>query len=168
MDKKRSQHFNYTFESLPNIFHSQTKDFFKYLEKDGLKFLEFWWNHMGVRLEMDESDPFDDVSYLIKEIPEKKSRLALLTLPRPKNFYECYFMAFIEEPQKRLPVRLPNTRIFVLEYVQPDASPTGTYYGEITRHIRYVRYGEGPLPNLNDFYEKVLNKIWKNFEVPRL
>ncbi len=164
MDKKKSQHFNYTFESLPNIFHSQTKEFFNYLEKDGTEFLEFWWNHMGVRLGMDESDPFENVSYMLKEIPEKKSRMALLTLPEPKKFLECYFMAFLEEPVKRLPVRLPNTRIFVLEYVPINSSPTGTLYGEITRHIRYVRYGEGSAPNINDFYQKVLTKVWKNFK----
>jgi len=164
MDKKKSQHYNYTFESLPNIFHSQTKEFFNYLEKDGTDFLEFWWNHMGVRLGMDESDPFENVSYMFKEIPEKKSRMVLLTLPEPKKFLECYFMAFLEEPIKRLPVRLPNTRIFVLENVPMNSSPTGTFYGEITRHIRYVRYGEGSPPNINDFYQKVITKAWKNFK----
>jgi len=101
MDNKRSQHFNYTFESLPTIFHSQTKNFFTYLEKDGMKFLEFWWDHMGVRLGQEESDPFENVSFEIKDIPEKKSRLVLLTMPAPKNLFECYFMAFLEEPLKR-------------------------------------------------------------------
>ena len=143
MDKKKSQHYNYTFESLPNIFHSQTKEFFNYLEKDGTDFLEFWWNHMGVRLGMDESDPFENVSYMFKEIPEKKSRMVLLTLPEPKKFLECYFMAFLEAPIKRFPVRLPNTRIFVLENVQMNSSPTCTFYGENPLNIRKDRYGAG-------------------------
>jgi hypothetical protein len=161
MDNKRSQHFNYTFESLPTIFHSQTKNFFTYLEKDGLKFLEFWWDHMGVRLGQEESDPFEDISYEIKEIPEKKSRMVLLKLPEPKNFYECYFMAFLEEPLKRWPVRLPNTRVFVLEYVPMKISATGTSFGEITRSARYIRYEDGPQPELNIFYQKILSYVWK-------
>jgi len=114
MDKKRSQHFNYTFESLPTIFHSQTKNFFTYLEKDGMKFLEFWWDHMGVRLGQEESDPFEDISYEIKDIPEKKSRMVLLKLPEPKNFYECYFMAFLEEPQKK--TFLPHQLVLQIVY----------------------------------------------------
>lgn len=161
MDKKRSQHFNYTFESLPTIFHSQTENFFKYLEKDGLKFLEFWWDHMSVRLNQEESDSFEGVSYEIKEIPEKKSTLVLLKLPDPKNLFECYFMAFLKEPQKRWPVRLPNTRVFVLEFVPPEISASGTSFGEITRSARYVRYDNGPQPNFDDFYQKVINSVWK-------
>jgi hypothetical protein len=161
MDKKRSQHFNYTFESIPTIFHSQTKNFFTYLEKDGLKFLEFWWDHMGVRLGQEDSDSFENVTFEIKEFPEKKSRLVFLTLPQPKNFFECYFMAFLEEPQKRWPVRLPNTRVFVLEYVPTNISATGTSFGEITRSARYVRYHDGPQPKLDEFHHKVISYVWK-------
>ena len=161
MDNKRSQHFNYTFESLPTIFHSQTKGFFDYLEKDGMKFLEFWWDHMGVRLGKEESDPFEDVAFEVKEFPEKKSRLVLLTLPKPKNFFECYFMAFLEEPLKRWPVRLPNTRVFVLEYTPSNISDTGTSFGEITRSARYVRYDDGPPPQMDEFYQKVIKTAWK-------
>jgi hypothetical protein len=161
MDKKRSQHFNYTFESLPTIFHSQTKNFFNYLEKDGLKFLEFWWDHMGVRLGQEDSDPFENVFFEIKEIPEKKSRMAMITLPKPKNFFECYFIAFLEEPQKRWPVRLPNTRVFVLEYVPTNISTTGTSFGEITRSARYVRYDDGPVPEVENFYQEIMSKVWK-------
>lgn len=164
MDKKRSQLYNFTFEALPTIFHSQTKDFFNYLERDGTKFLQFWWSHMGVRLGLDEDDPFENVSFKVKEIPEKKSRVVLLTLPTPKNYHEAYFMILIEEPIKRFPVRLPNTRVFVLEYVPTDYSVTGTCYGEITRSARYVRYGDGPAPDLPSFYRLILSKVWKNYQ----
>ncbi len=164
MDKKDSQHHNYTFESLPTIFHSQTKDFFNYLERDGIKFLKFWWTHMGVRLGLDEDDPFEDVSFKVKEIPEKKSRVVLLTLPTPKNYHEAYFMILIEEPIKRFPVRLPNTRVFILEYVPTADSETGTSYGEITRSARYVRYGDGTVPELDTFYRFVLSKVWKGYQ----
>ena len=162
MDKKRSQHFNYTFESLPTVFHSQTKDFFTYLERDGIKFLQFWWDHMGVRMGKDESEPFEDVSYEVKDIQEKKSRMVLITLPKPQVFYESYFLALLEEPVKRFPVRLPNTRVFALEYVPMEVSSTGTCYGEITRQARYVRYGDGSSPKMDEFYRFVLSKVWKD------
>ncbi len=161
MDKKRSQHFNFTFESLPLIFHSNPDDFFKYIEKDGQKFFEFWWDHMGVRLGDEIAKDFPGMEYEIREVPEKKSSIALLTLPKPKNFYEVYLMAMVRVPKKRFFIRLPNTRVFALEYVPEEQSSTGTFFGEITPRARYVRMVEGPKVDLEAFYEKVLAEMWK-------
>jgi hypothetical protein len=160
MDKKRSQHFNFTFESLPLIFHSQPDDFFKYIEKDGNKFLGFWWDHMGVRLGDERASDFPGMEFEIREVPEKKSSIALLTLPKPKNFYEVYLLAMVKVPKKRFFVKIPNTRVFALEYVPQEQSNSGTFFGEITPRARYVRMGEGPQVDLDAFYEKVVAEMW--------
>jgi hypothetical protein len=161
MDKNRSQHFNFTFESLPLLFHGQPDDFFTYLEKDGNKFFEFWWDHMGVRLGDDIATDFPGMEFEIREVPEKKSSIALLTLPKPKNFYEVYLMAMVRVPRKRFFIRLPNTRVFALEYVSEEQSSTGTFFGEITPRARFVRLSRGPEVNLDAFYEKVVTEMWK-------
>jgi hypothetical protein len=161
MDKKRSQHFNFTFETLPILFHSQTKDFFHYLEEDGLKFLNFWWNHMGVRLGLEESEPFEGVNFDIKELPEKKSRLILLRLPEPKKMFECYLIGFLEQLKKRFPVRLPNTRVFVLERVPEKIEVRGTSFGEITRGARYIRIGPGTKADEKEFEDQIIQYCWK-------
>jgi hypothetical protein len=161
MDKKRSQHFNFAFESLPVVFHSQTKDFFKYLDRDGNKFLEFWWDHIGLRLDEDKEVDFEGTSYELREIPEKKSKIILVTLPKPENLFEVYMMALVEQPKKRLPVRLPNTRVFALEWVPEKMSPTETIFGEITPQARYIRKGEGPSVDLEAFYQRVCETLWK-------
>ena len=40
MNKNKSLQYNYGFEAIPVLFHSQTSDFKNYLEKDGVEFLE--------------------------------------------------------------------------------------------------------------------------------
>ncbi|PKO19278.1 MAG: hypothetical protein CVU39_01620 [Chloroflexi bacterium HGW-Chloroflexi-10] len=161
MEKNRSQHFNYTYESMPVIFHSQTKSFFTYLERDGLKFLEFWWDHMGARLDEVKLAPFEGVAYEIREVPEKKSKIVLVTLPKPKEDFEAYFMAFVELPVKFFPVRLGNTRVFVLERVPEKISLTGTSLAEVTPRGNFLRYQNGPQVDLEAFYQIVYSKLWK-------
>jgi len=51
MDKKKSLQYNFAFEAIPIIFHSQTTEFMRLLEKDGVEFLKFWWNHVGDQVE---------------------------------------------------------------------------------------------------------------------
>jgi hypothetical protein len=160
MDKNRSQHFNFAFESLPVVFHSQTKDFFKYLDRDGNKFLEFWWDHIGLRLDEDKEVDFEGTHYEIRELPEKKSKMVLVTLPEPKNLFEVYMMALVELPKKRWPVYIPNTRIFVLESVPTKLSETKTIIGEVTPRARYIRKGNGPAVDLEAFYQQVCEILW--------
>lgn len=161
MDKKRSQHFNFAFESLPIIFHSQTNDFFAYLERDGSQFLEFWWDHIGMRLDDDKLVNFEGTVYEVREIEEKKSTIILVTLPAPKNMYEVYMMALVRLPKKRWPIRIPNTRVYVLEKVPGEKSTSGTMIGEITPRSRFIRLHEGPQPDLEAFYQQVCQTIWK-------
>ncbi len=161
MDKKRSQHFNFTFESLPIMFHNQTDHFLEYLEKDGVQFLQFWWDQMGIRLDDEQASDIAGIAYEIREVPEKKSTMALITLPKPKNYGEVYMVGLVKTPKIRFPVRLSNTRVFALEYVPTNESSSGTFFGELTPRARYLRMGEGPNPDLDVFYKKVCATVWK-------
>lgn len=161
MDKNRSQHYNFSFESIPVIFHSQTEHFFKYLDRDGLKFLEFWWDHMGVRLDDEHASQFEGMQYEIRAVAEKKSQIVLITLPAPKNNEEAYFLGLVETPKKRFPVRLSNTRVFVLQSVSSSVSPTGTLFGELTPRGRYLPMGSGPQPDLELFDQYIRETVWK-------
>lgn len=161
MIKTKSQHYNYGLEALPVIFHSQTEDFFTYLERDGIKFLEFWWDHMGLRLDEEQLRPFEGMDYEIREVPERKSTIVLVTMPPPRIYGELYLLGFVRTPQKRWPIRVPNTRVFALESALRDDSDTGTFFAEITPRGRLVRMGEGPQPHLDDFYQRVYDAVWK-------
>lgn len=161
MDKNKSQHFNYAFEALPVIFHSQTKDFFTYLERDGNQFLEFWWNHVGMRLDDDKLSEFDGVSYEVRDLPEKESTLVLVKLPPPQHDYEAYYLGLVRTPQKRWPVRVSNTRVFALERLPREISSTGINFGEITPRGRYLRLGACTTSDYTKFSDLVIKTVWK-------
>lgn len=162
MDKNKSQHFNFCHEALPVLFHSQTKGFFEFLERDGLKFLKFWWDHVGERLDDSKCSSFAGTQFEIRELPEKKARVVLVRLPTPTTDFEFYMMALIRTPERRLPmVRLPNTRVFALERVPTEMGANGTLLVEITPRGRMLRVGAGPKPSLQTFYNTVLKYVWK-------
>jgi len=162
MDQKKSQHYNYTHEALPTIFHSQTGGFMMYIERDGLKFLKFWWDHVGKRLDDSKLTPFKEAAYEIHDLPEKKSKICLVKLPPVREYGEILMMAFVKLPEKRVPmVRWPSTRIVALENVEGKYSSSGTRLAEITPRARLIPIGPGPEPAFPDFYQAVINYIWK-------
>lgn len=162
MDKNKSQHYNFCHEALPVLFHSQTKGFFEYLDRDGLKFLKFWWDHVGERLDESKCSSFAGAQFEIRELVEKKARIVLVRLPTPTIDYEFHMMALIRTPERRLPmVRLPNTRVFALERVPTEMGENGTLLVEITPRGRMLRVGAAPKPSLQAFYNTVLKYVWK-------
>jgi hypothetical protein len=159
MDKRKSQAYNFTHEVLPVMFHSQTNDFFKYLEKDGLQFLEFWWNYIGNQLPEEQRRPFQGMSYEI--LPDVgKSRLVLITLPHPRVEGEIYYMAVVAKPERRFAwVKLPNTRVIVLLKRDAPENPNGTEVGDITPRGLYVRSRKGPEPTVSNMKKVVANAM---------
>jgi hypothetical protein len=157
MDRKRSQQFNYCYEALPIMFHSQTKDFLKYLEKDGLAFLEFWWNHVGERLPFDKLTPFTGMAFESFPMSET-TKITILTLPKPKEEGEMYYMGLISNPEKRFAwVRLPSTRVVGLVKKSKETYESGTELGDVTPRAIYVSIGEGPEPTKEAFKQAIIN-----------
>jgi hypothetical protein len=155
MDKKKSQAYNFAHEVLPIMFHSQTNDFFQYLEKDGLKFLEFWWNYIGDQLPEEQRRPFTGMTF--EFLPEEeKIRKAIITLPHPREEGEIYYMAVVAKPERRFAwVKLPNTRVIVLSKRDAPENPNGTEVGDITPRGIYVRSRKGPEPTLSNMKKTV-------------
>lgn len=169
MDQRKSQHYNYTHETVPIMWHNQTQDFLKYLDKDGIKFLRFWWKHlvenMGIKV---ISDP-EGLGYQMKELADKDGKsvqLVLLTLPKPVDTGEVFYMLLGKFPKKitffdMFLARLPTTRALALqlEGYEGDGTPkTGLY--ELTKSARNVRLGAGCEPVLDTFYKSGL-KLFK-------
>lgn len=168
MDQRKSQQYNYTHETIPIMWHSQNQDFLKYIDKDGVKFLRFWWKHlvenMGIKI---ISDP-EGLGFQMKEVPDKEGKsvkLVLLSLPKPVNVGEAYYMLLGKFPKKvsffdMFLVRLPTTRVLALELegFEEDGTPkTGLY--ELTVRARNVRLGVGCEPVLDTFYKTGLQKF---------
>jgi len=164
MLKNRSQHYNFGHEALPTIFHTQTANFFEYLERDGLKFLKFWWNHVGERLEDSRLSAFEGMSFEVREVPEKKSKIVLVRFPHPTDFDEFHYAALVKLPEKRSPfvfVKFPSTRVLVLSHQPLSRSDTGTLIHEITPRGRYLLARDGTPVAKDAFYKAVVDYIWK-------
>lgn len=150
MDQKKSQAINYAFEVIPIMFHSQTADFITYLKRDGLKFLEFWWNYIGDQLPEEKRCPFEGMDYKMVDINEKDT-MAIITMPEPHDDGEAYYILLLAKPEKRFAwVRLPSTRVLVLIKKEEPDNPNGTELGEVTPRGLYVRFRKGPVANIQN------------------
>jgi hypothetical protein len=150
MDRKKSQAFNFANEVIPIMFHSQTTDFFAYLERDGLKFLEFWWNYVGEQLPEEQHRPMEGMGYKLVKIDEKNSMI-LITLPEPQSAGEVYFLAMLRKPERHFGwVRLPSTRVLAMIKRPTVENPDETELGDLTPRGHYVPIRRGPTPTLGN------------------
>ena len=170
MDNKRSQHYNYTHETIPIVWHRQNADFLKYIDKDGINFLRFWWKHLENALGVQILSSSEGLGYQVKTVPDKNKdnvKLILLTFPKPETIGEVFYMILVKIPESRVflarffLLKLPTTRVFALELEgqNEDGSPrTGLY--ELTPRARNIRIRAGAEPVLDTFYKDIL-KILK-------
>jgi hypothetical protein len=165
VDNRKSQHYNYTHETIPLLWHGQSDDFLRYLDKDGTVFLRFWWKHLADNLGISILSDSSGLSFQVKELSDKSGnsiKLVLLSLPRPENVGEVFYMALVKFPKKRtifdvFMASLPNTRVIALQLEELDSEGnpvTGVY--ELTRRARNVRLGRGCEPVLDVFYKDSL------------
>jgi hypothetical protein len=156
MDKKKSQLFNFSHEVIPAMFHSQTNEFMKYLERDGTNFLKFWWDHVGSQLPVEKHSSFEGMDFKITPLDDKK-KMTLITLPKPRDDGDVYFMGLISQPEKRFAwVKLPTQRALALLYRTDPKFPRGTELGDLTPRGLFVSLGAGPEPDADKFTAIVL------------
>jgi hypothetical protein len=155
MDKKKSQHYNFCYDVIPALFHSQTNDFMMYIDRDGVKFLEFWWNHVGSQLPAEQLVSFANTKMEIEE-RSPSQRIIFITLPPPLHEQEMYFLALVRNPERHFAwVRLPSTRILGLVKRSKDTFESGTELGDLTPRAIFVSQGVGPVPSLGEFKKLV-------------
>lgn len=169
MDIRRSQHYNYTHETIPIVWHRQNADFLKYIDKDGISFLRFWWKHLENALGVQILSSSEGLGFQVKTVPDKNKdevKLILLTLPKPETVGEVFYMILVKIPESRVflarffLLKLPTTRVFALELEgqNDDGSPrTGIY--ELTPRARNVRIKPGTEAVLDTFYKVILNVL---------
>jgi hypothetical protein len=148
MDSKKSQAINFAFEVIPLMFHSQTTDFIKYIKQDGLKFLEFWWDYIGERLEGGQECSFEGMDYKFVDL-DGKNTMIILTMPQPHDPGEAHYLVLVAKPERHFGwVRLPSTRVVALINKPTEEDPQGTELGDITPRGRYVPIRKGPTPSI--------------------
>ncbi len=159
MEKNKSLQYNFGMEALPVLFHSQTTQFMKYLEKDGIKFLQFWWNHVGDRLPEERRVTSAGLAYEVEKI-DAKTNLVIISLPNPKEDQDPYFLAFIARPERRFVwIRLPTTIAFAIIRDDGSKEQHKTSFGYLTPSGNFRPRGVGLNPTKQDFKRIVKSKI---------
>ena len=169
MDIKKSQHFNFTHETIPFLWHKQYKEFLKFLDKDGIKFLKFWWKHLEENMGIKILSSAEGMGFQVKKsytIKDKPVDYVLLTLPEPENIGEVYYMALAKFPDNQnfiarfFLMRLPITRVLALQLESRDENGiliTGLY--ELTPRARNVRIKDGCDPKISEFNKFALAEL---------
>jgi len=168
MDKSKSQHYSFTHEAIPVLWHKESAHFLEYLAKDGKSFLRFYWNHIKENLGATIGSSSEGLEFAVKEVNNKDNKpvkIVILTLPQPKNIGEVYFMALVKLPDKKtfmdlFLIHLPTTRVFSLELSGYDESNSpNVKLFENTPRGRSVFVREGSAPQFSDFYNSILKEL---------
>jgi len=161
MDNTKSHQWNFVFEAMPSLFHSQTDGFIKYLDKDGAKFLKFWWDHVGDKLPAEKRATAAGLTFEKDEL-NPKTQLITITLPSPREDGDVYFIGLIPKPERRFAfVRFYTSTMFVLCRKDDVDQPNRTTFGIVTPRGNYHEYGVGLKPTKQDFKRVIKNRLEK-------
>ena len=114
---QQSQQKDFANQALPDLFHHTPDQFIFLLERDGTKFLRFYWDQVGKKLAQEQLiSPFG-LNFEIRQ-PLRGSKIALITLPKPHLEGEAYFEALIFRPHRVTTFfRVSDTtKVIALEY----------------------------------------------------
>ncbi len=151
MAEKLSQHEKYSLEVLPLIFHHENEKFMSMIKRDGVKFLEFWWDRAGLEVEESKRSSSEGLQYEIKSYPDGRD-IVVVKMPSPRKAGEVYFIGLVTRPVKHSFFSWKNlARVFVLTRVEGDTAERETKLAELTRSVRYVAIGKGPKPTQKAF-----------------
>jgi hypothetical protein len=149
------------FESaLPSIFHKSPGDFLFYLDRDGNKFLTFYWEQVGKSINPSDRVEAIGINFIFRK-PDKNVTIAIVFLPKPQVAGEAYYTAFVYRPRRVTPIlRISDiTAVYALTLVSKGGEKAGTSIIELTRKQQTIEHGDGPDPIAEDFYLAVLELI---------
>jgi hypothetical protein len=140
---------------IPDLFHS-TPDSFQFLiNRDGTKFLRFYWDEAGKKLNPDQLKDAFGLNYFIRK-PNARSTVIILSLPEPSFPGEAYYIALIHRPYRQLLMVSDTTTIFTLERSEPQGEDPPTTLVEWSHRLQRYEVRRGIPPGLEEFYEAVV------------
>jgi len=129
----------FTNQVLPQLFHGAPGEFWKYLNRDGTKFLVFYWDNAREHLPVNLRASSYGLNFTVSE-PLPRTTIALVHLPEPKVAGEVYYSALVYRPDRRILLVTDMTRVFNLERTEgPDGTP-GTLLVQWDTHLQRTEY----------------------------
>jgi hypothetical protein len=153
---KKTQQLEFVSLVLPDLFHSLPDQFLFYLNRDGNKFLNFYWNEAAKKVEKSHQKAAFGLNYEL-HTPRPQVKVALIRLPAPLEAGEAHFVALCYRPTRVTPFLGigDQTKLLVLEH----STEAATLLVELTRRLQRVVIGPGPEPRIEDFYQAVLGQL---------
>jgi hypothetical protein len=152
----KTQQMVFESEVLPSLFHSTPDQVFFYLERDGLKFLNFYWRQAGEKIDSALRSQAFGLSYLIRR-PTNRTTIALISFPEPCNESEAYFVALIHRPLRIIPFSFisDTTKVVALEYGGEGPDGAQAMLIEWNRRLGREKLAASQPFDLEGFYKAV-------------
>lgn len=157
MTNNRTQQMVFCEDALPALFHHSPRQFLSFLQRDGNKFLHFYWNQVGKNLKIPKlADPFG-LNFLIRR-PNKEQTIVIILLPVPRVAGEAYLMGLVYRQSGMIPFfRIQQkTRVFALVAEDIETGNGKTKVIERKRNGQLLFMGAGPDPVAEAFYQYLL------------
>ncbi len=139
---------------LPDLFHTTPEQFLALLNRDGTRFLYFYWETAGKSLPAEaRAGPFG-LNYVFPRLWRKDAAAALILLPKPASEGEAYFSALVYRPYRRLLLVSDTTAVFNLEM-----APGGTRLVSWTHRGEREELQAGVEPAQEAFFQAVLDQV---------
>lgn len=159
---EKTQAMQFASVALPELFHTSPEQFITYLTRDGNRFLRFYWEQAAkIIREMPGASSFG-LNYEIRRPFKKRDTVVVLvTLPKPKVQGETYYLGLVYRPHRVTPfLRISDTTsVLALELDQPLSGEPSTLLVEWTRRLVRDKIGQGPAPDLAEFFKVVIERV---------
>ena len=156
----KTQHKIFENEVLPSLFHDTPEQFIRLLQREGTRFLQFYWAEAGKKIPPGEHTTSYGLKFSIEQ-PTRHMTVVLVTLPEPQVEGEAYYVALIYRPLRVSPFGFltDTTKVITMRRVTSTEGKPGTLLVEVDRRLRRESLGPGPEVNLDVFYTRVLTII---------
>jgi hypothetical protein len=160
MSPERSHQCVFYETALPAVFHETPEDFLYYLERDGNKFLLFYWEQVAKSITPSDRGDSYGINFIIHRL-QSNVTIAMVLLPAPQRPDEAYYEAFVYRPRRVTPIlRISDmTTVYALVLVSPPGELPRTSILEYTKKVQSLNHGDGPEPVVEDFYRSVLELL---------
>ncbi len=152
-----SQNQHFCFQAIPDLFHSAASQFITLLQRDGNKFLQFYWDEAGKRLRLEGKVIPYGLNYEFIELP--KGRLIIyIKVPVPIRPGDVQYLALLYRPDRVMLFGFLPDITKVLLLVQTTDEGVGKLV-EITRKLDPVQVRENVPISKEKFLEVVQEEM---------
>ncbi|HWR65065.1 MAG TPA: hypothetical protein VN364_03000 [Bellilinea sp.] len=145
----------FTDQTLPEVFHGAPGGLWQFLDRDGTKFLNFYWDAAAEKIPIHRRERPFGLNYVFSE-PFPRTYVALITLPEPKVAGEAYYSALVYRPDRRILLVTDFTRYFTLEKAGDDDGQAATRLVQWTTHLERVEFPDEIPPRTGPFLDAVM------------